>query len=107
MKTACKHSLDISPSGKLASCMLCGFVGRWRDGMWERVEPATAPPPLGDGPFIVSEYLALPGDRIAFVAMDPVTGIMCGGRDDRTLAEADVQALNAAYQRGKLAGGVA
>lgn len=25
-------------------CKLCGFVGRWRDGVWEKVEPATAPP---------------------------------------------------------------
>lgn len=102
MSTTCKHSLNISPSGKMAMCELCGFVGRWRDGAWERVEPAASTPPsLGGGPFVVSEYVALPGDRIAVAAMDPVTGIMCGGRDDRKLAEGDAQALNAAYQLGK------
>ena len=43
MKTECKHSLDVSPSGHMASCKLCGFVGRWRDGVWEKVEePASA-----------------------------------------------------------------
>lgn len=57
-------------------------------------------PPLSPwpGPFVVSEYVALPGDRIAFAAMDPATGIMCPGRDNRSLAECDAQALNAAYQ---------
>lgn len=53
------------------------------------------------GPFVVSEYVALPGDRIAVAAMDPATGIMCAGRDDRELARADAQALNAAYQLGR------
>lgn len=40
----CKHELDVSPSGQLAMCKLCSFVGRWRDGFWERVghTPATS-----------------------------------------------------------------
>jgi hypothetical protein len=43
--TQCRfHELDISPSGAMAMCRNCGFVGRWRDGMWERVEPATSSP---------------------------------------------------------------
>lgn len=47
MKTECKHSLDISPTGRLARCNLCGFVGRWRDGVWEKVEePAPVTPAL-------------------------------------------------------------
>ena len=45
MSATCNHDLDISPSGHMAMCKRCGFVGRWRDGMWERVEPAAAPPP--------------------------------------------------------------
>lgn len=32
----CKHDLEVSPSGKLALCRKCSFVGVWRDGMWER-----------------------------------------------------------------------
>ena len=44
-KTACKHSLDVSPSGHMASCKLCGFVGRWRDGTWEKVEERASVPP--------------------------------------------------------------
>lgn len=45
MKHECKHSLDVSPSGQIASCKLCGFVGRWRDGSWEKVEePAPVAP---------------------------------------------------------------
>ena len=62
-------------------------------------EPQTANPnSQWPGPFVVREYVALPGDRIAFAAMDPATGIMCPGRDNRSLAECDAQALNAAYQ---------
>lgn len=53
------------------------------------------------GPFVVSEYVALPGDRIAFAAMDPATGIMCSGHFDREFARADAHALNAAYQLGR------
>lgn len=65
-------------------------------------EPQTANPNSSwPGPFVVSEYVALPGDRIAFAAMDPATGIMCPGRDDRDQARADAQALNAAYQLGR------
>lgn len=40
----CEHDLDISPTGHLACCRLCGFVGRWRDGMWERVSDRPGPP---------------------------------------------------------------
>jgi len=36
----CNHDLDVSPSGKYATCRLCSFVGKWRDGIWERVPPA-------------------------------------------------------------------
>ena len=62
-------------------------------------------PPLSPwpGPFVVSEYVALPGDRVGFVATDPQTGICCPGRDDRALAEQDAEALNAAYASGFVA----
>lgn len=56
------------------------------------------------GPFVASEYAALPGDRIAFVAADPKTGICCPGRNACLLAEQDANALNAAYALGKNAG---
>lgn len=60
-------------------------------------------PPLSPwpGPFVVSEYVALPGDRIAVAAMDPASGIMCSGHFDREFARADAHALNAAYQLGR------
>lgn len=32
----CKHDLEVSPSGELALCRKCPFVGVWRDGMWDR-----------------------------------------------------------------------
>lgn len=65
-------------------------------------EPQTANPnSQWPGPFVVSEYVALPGDRIAFAAMDPATGIMCSGHFDREFARADAHALNAAYQLGR------
>jgi len=38
----CKHDLEVSPSGKLALCRKCPFVGVWRDGMWERAGDTTA-----------------------------------------------------------------
>ncbi len=47
MNAACNHDLDVSPSGTIAMCRRCGFVGRWRDGTWERVEERPAPPPEG------------------------------------------------------------
>ncbi len=59
------------------------------------------PNSLFQGPFVVSEYVALPGDRIAVAAMDPATGIMCSGHFDREFARADAHALNAAYQLGR------
>jgi hypothetical protein len=41
----CEHDLDVSPSGRIAACRLCGFVGHWRDGVWNRVgDPHSAPP---------------------------------------------------------------
>lgn len=63
----------------------------------------TQPNSVSQGPFIASEYVALPGDRVAFVATDPKTGICCPGRDDRALAEQDAEALNAAYASGIVA----
>lgn len=38
----CKHDLEVSPSGKLALCRKCPFVGVWRDGMWERAGDGAA-----------------------------------------------------------------
>lgn len=38
----CKHDLEVSPSGKLALCRKCPFVGVWRDGMWERADDTTS-----------------------------------------------------------------
>ena len=38
----CKHDLEVSPSGKLALCRKCPFVGVWRDGMWKRPGDPTA-----------------------------------------------------------------
>ena len=64
----------------------------------------TQPNSVSQGPFIASEYVALPGDRVAFVATDPKTGICCPGRDYRALAGFDALALNAAYTLGKNAG---
>lgn len=46
---ACRHDLDVSPSGRFASCRLCGFVGRWRDGAWQRVQQAPCPPLVSRG----------------------------------------------------------
>jgi len=34
--------LEVSPSGELALCRKCPFVGVWRDGMWERAGDTTA-----------------------------------------------------------------
>lgn len=38
----CKHDLEVSPSGELALCRKCPFVGVWRDGMWERAGDGAA-----------------------------------------------------------------
>lgn len=65
----------------------------------QTVKPNSVP----QAPFIVSEYVALPGDRVGFVATDPKTGICCPGRDDRSLADQDAEALNAAYASGIVA----
>lgn len=102
-RSPCSHDLDVSPSGKIAACKLCDFVGRWRDGVWERVVVAPPQPPqnpeLGCGPFRVSEYIGLPGDRVYWAAVDHASGIMCSGRDTAALAESDAEALNAAYAK--------
>jgi hypothetical protein len=52
-------------------------------------------------PFVASEYVGLPGDRILHVATDPHTGIGCAGRDDYEHAAHDARALNAAYHMGR------
>lgn len=52
-------------------------------------------------PFLATEYVGLPGDRILHVATDPHTGIGCAGRDDYEHAEHDARALNAAYHMGR------
>ena len=52
------------------------------------------------GPFVVNEYMALPGDVRAFVAQEQMRGICCAGRESRELAEHDAQGLNAAFRFG-------
>jgi len=32
----CRHKLDVSPSGRMATCLLCGSMYRNIDGGWER-----------------------------------------------------------------------
>jgi hypothetical protein len=65
-------------------------------------EPDSDPPPLPTGgPFIASEYISLPGDRLMWIASDPRTGICCAGRESADLAESDARGMNAAYQLGK------
>ncbi len=51
-------------------------------------------------PFVASEYVGLPGDRILFVAHDPLTGICCCGRDTYEESKHDVQGMNAAWWLG-------
>lgn len=52
------------------------------------------------GPFVVNEYMALPGDVRAFIAQEQTRGICCAGRESRELAEQDAQGLNAAFRFG-------
>ena len=52
------------------------------------------------GPFVVNEYMALPGDVRAFIAQEQTRGICCAGRESRELAEHDAQGLNAAFRWG-------
>ena len=66
----------------------------------EREEEDPPPLPTG-GPFIASEYISLPGDRLMWIATDPRTGICCAGRETMELAVADARGMNAAYQLGK------
>mgnify|MGYP006921387973 CR=1 FL=1 len=96
----CNHDLVVSPAGSMCFCLRCDRVGMWRDGMWEWQHQDS----LGKGPFIASEYVGLPGDRIMFVATDPSTGISCGGRDEHVTAKGDARALNAAFWIGFMHG---
>lgn len=56
---------------------------------------------MNDGPFIVQKYIALPGDRVCWVAIHPETGIQCAGRDTEREARDDCAGLNAAYEIGR------
>ena len=51
-------------------------------------------------PFVASEYVGLPGDRILFVAHDPHTGISCAGRESSDEAQYDAQGMRAAWWLG-------
>lgn len=51
-------------------------------------------------PFVASEYVGLPGDRILFVAHDPHTGICCAGRESSDEAQYDAQGMRAAWWLG-------
>jgi len=51
-------------------------------------------------PFVASEYVGLPGDRILFVAHDPHTGICCAGRESSDEAQYDAQGMRAAWRLG-------
>jgi hypothetical protein len=53
------------------------------------------------GPFVVTEFAALPGDEVMFVATDPNTGIGTYATNRRELADGDAEALNAAYRLGR------
>lgn len=57
------------------------------------------PSPAG---FIAEEVASAMGSY--WVAIDPETGICTCGRDTRELAEADAQALNAAFEAGRQCG---
>lgn len=46
----CIHEIEVSPSGLIGLCRKCGFVGRWRDGAWERIAERWTPPPEGERP---------------------------------------------------------
>ncbi len=52
------------------------------------------------GPFVVQECID-GNDRPYFVATDPSTGIMCGGKVYHQEAEANARAMNAAYFLGR------
>jgi len=69
MKTECKHSLDVSPSGHMASCKLCGFVGRWRDGVWEKVEECAPVPPAPAAPHTPGPW------KVAGIAWEVASGV--------------------------------
>ena len=51
-------------------------------------------------PFVASEYVGLPGDRILYVAHDPNTGVCCAGRESNDDAQYDAQGLRAAWWLG-------
>jgi len=51
-------------------------------------------------PFVVQEVASGFGASY-WVAIDPTTGVCCPGRHDRELAEADLRALNAAFDLGR------
>lgn len=51
-------------------------------------------------PFVASEYVGLPGDRILFIAHDPNTGICCCGRESGEEAQYDAQGMRAAWWLG-------
>ena len=51
-------------------------------------------------PFVASEYVGLPGDRILFVAHDPHTGICCAGRESSDEAQYDARGMRAAWWLG-------
>lgn len=53
-----------------------------------------------EGPFVVREYVALPGDKINYHAIESGDGVCTCGRESRYLAEQDCQALNAAFALG-------
>lgn len=96
----CPHDMIVSPSGAMGMCARCDRVATWRDGMWEWQEQDS----LGRGPFIATDYVGLPGDRILHVATDPNTGIGCAGREDFETAKADARALNCAFWLGFMHG---
>lgn len=54
-------------------------------------------------PFVVQDYVAIPGDVIQYVATDPSTGVGACGRTDRLHAELDAIALNEAFRMGRRA----
>lgn len=53
-----------------------------------------------EGPFVTTQYVSLPGDRLSFVAQCRMTGICCAGRESRELSQDDERALNAAFRWG-------
>jgi len=55
---------------------------------------------MSKSPFVVKEYIALPGDVTMFHAIDEATGIMCAGKQTYDAALEDANALNAAFNLG-------